>query len=100
MSLSADQLFGAGRCMGRPFLHRHHGWFVGFAPVEKPEIIVAVLAEHSCSGSGGAAPLAHDVILSFMRKFHPDWLEPKEKKGKSGVTDENAGGRQDDFQED
>ena len=31
-----------------------HGWFVGFCPVEKPRVAMAILAEHG--GSGGELP--------------------------------------------
>jgi penicillin-binding protein 2 len=72
MSFSADQLFI--NCESRPKYQRHHGWFVGFAPVEKPEIVVAVLAEHSCHGASGAAPVAREIIRAYVAKYHPEWL--------------------------
>ena len=41
---------------------RDHAWFVAFAPVEEPEIAIAVLIEHAGGGGGAmAAPIAHDV---------------------------------------
>jgi penicillin-binding protein 2 len=41
---------------------RDHAWFVAFAPVEAPEIAMAVLIEHAGGGGGAmAAPIAHDV---------------------------------------
>ena len=41
---------------------RDHAWFVAFAPVEAPEIAIAVLIEHAGGGGGAfAAPLAHDI---------------------------------------
>lgn len=77
-SYSADQIYD--KCEERPFNQRHHGWFVGFAPADKPEITVAVLAEHACHGSTGGAPVARDVILAYMEKYHPDWIsKPKPK---------------------
>lgn len=72
-SLAADQIFSD--CKARPIKQRHHGWFVGYAPSEDPEIVVAVLAEHSCSGSGGAAPIAKEIIKSYMDKYHPERAE-------------------------
>ncbi|MEZ4872377.1 MAG: hypothetical protein R2827_09075 [Bdellovibrionales bacterium] len=50
-----------------------------FAPVEKPEITVFVLAEHACAGSSGGAPVAKDVIQAYMEKYHPDWVKTKNK---------------------
>ncbi|SMC28003.1 peptidoglycan glycosyltransferase [Desulfacinum hydrothermale DSM 13146] len=50
-------------------LHKDHAWFVGYAPAEDPEIVVAVLVEHGGHGSSGAAPLAQKVILSYLEKM-------------------------------
>ena len=56
------------KCQHRPRAYRHHGWFVAFAPVAKPEIVVSVLTEHSCSGSTGSAPIAHDIISFYFNQ--------------------------------
>ncbi len=57
------------KCENLPELKRHHGWFVGFAPYDKPEIAVAVVAEHSCHGSSGAAPLVRDLVKAYHDKY-------------------------------
>jgi penicillin-binding protein 2 len=46
---------------------RDHAWFVAFAPVEKPTIAVAVLAEHMGHGGSAAAPLAKEVIETYVK---------------------------------
>jgi penicillin-binding protein 2 len=56
-------------CMALPVERRHHGWFVGYAPQDKPEIAVVALAEHSCHGSS-AAPIVRDVIESYFEKLN------------------------------
>ncbi len=43
--------------------NQHHAIFVGFAPVEKPKYAISVVVEHGKSGSGAAAPIAHDILL-------------------------------------
>jgi len=43
-----------------------HGLFVAFAPVEEPQIAVAVIVENGGSGSGAAAPLARLVIDAWL----------------------------------
>lgn len=89
MSFSADQIYGD--CMSRPIHQRHHGWFVAFAPFENPEITVAVLAEHSCHGNTGAAPVVRDVVLAYMKKYHPELLtatKPINVPGKVEQTEE------------
>ncbi|HSI04597.1 MAG TPA: penicillin-binding transpeptidase domain-containing protein, partial [Myxococcota bacterium] len=49
------------------YFHRDHGWFVGWAPAEKPEIVVAVLNEHSGHGGVTAEPVVTEVIDTFYR---------------------------------
>jgi penicillin-binding protein 2 len=79
MSFSADQIYKS--CESRPIQMRHHGWFVAWAPWDKPEIVVAALAQHSCHGNPGAAPIVRDVMEAYFRKYHPDWVAEALKKG-------------------
>src|ERR1700681_284808 len=46
---------------------KDNGWFVGFAPRQNPEIVVAVLFEGGEHGAL-AAPVARDVIKSYFDK--------------------------------
>jgi penicillin-binding protein 2 len=50
-----------------PWKFRHHGLFVGYAPVEKPEYCIAVMIEHGGGGASAAAPVAHDVMLKLQQ---------------------------------
>jgi penicillin-binding protein 2 len=80
-SWSADEIYK--KCNSRPIFLRHHGWFAGFAPVDNPEIVVAVLAQHACSGAGGAAPVVHDAMMAYFEKYHPEVIKAAmEKKTK------------------
>jgi penicillin-binding protein 2 len=47
---------------------RSHAWFIAYAPSEKPTIAVAVVIEHGEHGSGAAAPIAKEMIKTFLRK--------------------------------
>lgn len=78
MSFSADQIYQS--CEARPMHMRHHGWYVAWAPWDKPEITVAVLAQHSCHGNTGAAPIVRDVIQAYFQKYHPDIIKEALKK--------------------
>jgi penicillin-binding protein 2 len=49
-----------GLAIPRPY--RDHAWFASFAPVEAPEIVVAVLVEHGGGGGANAAPIAQRVL--------------------------------------
>lgn len=55
-----------------PKKFRDHAWFVAFAPVESPKIAVAVLAEHMGHGGSAAAPLAKEVIETYMKLTQPE----------------------------
>jgi penicillin-binding protein 2 len=43
-----------------------HGWFVGFAPADKPQIVVAVLLEFGLHGSR-AAHIASAIISHYLK---------------------------------
>ncbi len=45
---------------------RDHALFIGFAPIEDPQIAVAVVVENGGSGSSTAAPIAHQVIHQYL----------------------------------
>jgi penicillin-binding protein 2 len=77
-AFSADEIHK--RCENRPIFQRDHGWFVAFAPVETPEITVAVLAEHSCWGAAGGVPVVHDIMMAYFQKYHPELLKAAENK--------------------
>jgi penicillin-binding protein 2 len=51
-----------------PIHLRAHAWFVAYAPSEKPTIAVAVVVEHGEHGSGAAAPIAREMIKTYLRK--------------------------------
>jgi penicillin-binding protein 2 len=51
-----------------PIHLRAHAWFVAYAPSEKPTIAVAVVVEHGEHGSGAAAPIAREIIKTYLRK--------------------------------
>ena len=45
--------------------HRNHGWFMAFAPVDRPRIAIAVLAENG-GGSSAAYPVARKVMDAWL----------------------------------
>lgn len=83
-SISAQDIYK--KCENLPELKRYHGWFVGFAPYDKPEIAVAVIAEHSCHGSSGAAPLVSQIIKAYYEKYGFDGKKDR-LKGKDAVKE-------------
>ncbi|MCX6797910.1 MAG: penicillin-binding transpeptidase domain-containing protein, partial [Candidatus Falkowbacteria bacterium] len=49
-----------------------HAWFTGFAPYEKPEIVITILVEEGVEGSTIAVPIAREVL---------DWYFTNRKDG-------------------
>ncbi|NPV05807.1 MAG: penicillin-binding protein 2 [Syntrophaceae bacterium] len=49
-----------------PYEFRDHALFVSFAPRDNPEIVVAVVAEHSGHGGSAAAPVARKVLEAYF----------------------------------
>ena len=47
---------------------RDHALFTGFAPIEDPQIAIAVIVENAGSGSSKAAPLAREVLDIYFEK--------------------------------
>ena len=45
---------------------KDHALYVGFAPVEKPKIAIAVVVENGGSGSSAAAPIARQVMDAYL----------------------------------
>lgn len=72
-SMTNTELFT--RCQEFPYKDRHHGLFVGYAPAYDPQVVVAVVIEHGCSGSGSAAPIARDILTTYMKKYQPEMYE-------------------------
>ncbi len=70
---------------------RDHGWFVFFAPRDKPEVAGVVFLEHGIHGPN-AASVAHHILDTFFAKregrplpvppadFHLDFKDPFAKK--------------------
>lgn len=50
-----------------PWQERDHAWFVTYAPVEAPEVAIAILVEHAEGGGGAvAAPIARQVMQTYF----------------------------------
>ncbi len=48
------------------YFNRDHAWFVSYAPVDNPQIAIAVLVEHGGHGGDAAAPMAKKVFEKFI----------------------------------
>ncbi|MGD9334538.1 MAG: penicillin-binding protein 2 [Desulfobacterales bacterium] len=51
-----------------PEQFKPHAWFVSYAPSVDPQIAVAVFVEHGGHGSTAAAPIAKEIIRTYLEK--------------------------------
>jgi penicillin-binding protein 2 len=65
---------------------RHHAWFVGWAPLETPELVVAVVVEHGGGGSSVAAPAAGSVFRLFVDQRNADRPSDPERPAPTETT--------------
>ena len=69
---------------------RDHAWFVAFAPLESPEIAVAVLVEHGGHGGEAAAPIARKLFAAHFSLAPKASAVPKgEEPGVPEPVEEN-----------
>jgi penicillin-binding protein 2 len=45
---------------------KDHAWFVAFAPMEKPQLAIAVIVEHGGHGGDAAAPIARKIFEAYF----------------------------------
>lgn len=53
----------------RPWKDRDHALFIGFAPVQAPRFVTAIIVEHGGGGSKVAAPIARDILLLAQKRI-------------------------------
>ena len=47
---------------------RHHAWFVGWAPLDEPNLAVAAIVEHGGDGGASAAPVVARVVEAYLER--------------------------------
>jgi len=80
MHIAANKIYS--KCENYRFQDRNNALFVGMAPVNNPQIAVAVIAEHSCHGASAAAPIAKAVIKTYLEKYFPEIYGEKALKAR------------------
>ena len=45
-----------------------HAWFIGYAPYEKPQVVVSLILENAGGGGSAAAPVARQIMDYAMKK--------------------------------
>lgn len=73
-SLKSGQKYIAGQVRERL---RDHSWYVAFAPVENPQIVVAVMVENGGFGAQSAAPISRQVFDYHLTGQRPGGPAPE-----------------------
>ncbi len=91
VKIAAEKIYE--KCEKMKLADRHNAMFVGFAPSQDPEIVVAVVGEHACHGASGAAPVARAIIKRYLEKYFPNTFDAKAlaKGSKWGVDAKKLG---------
>jgi hypothetical protein len=91
--MAGDKIYS--KCENMRYRDRHHGLFVGFAPLQNPVIAVAVIGEHVCHGTT-SIPIVRAVIKTYLEKYFPEKYGEKvlaarlKKEGQSAFVPRSA----------
>ena len=66
---------------------RHHALFVGWAPLDRPKLVVAAVVEHGIGGSTAAAPVVGAVIEAAIA----DWSGTVDEQGEGSPASDRSG---------
>lgn len=53
-----------------------HSWFVAYAPMDHPKIVICTMVENAGFGSTVAAPIARDLINYYINGVWPETIPP------------------------
>jgi len=51
---------------------KDHAWFTAYAPDDHPRVAITVIIEHGEHGSSAAAPIAKDLIKTYLSHTNPE----------------------------
>ena len=73
---------------------RDHGWFVAYAPYDKPQIVVVALVEQGSFGAGSAGPIVRDILAAYfnvpVNKKSNDTNSKGNKETAAGTSSNNG----------
>lgn len=65
----------------------HNAWFAGFAPLEDPEIAIAVIVQSGGGGGSNAAPVAGKLFDAYYRKSRGTDLPPQPEQAQVKIEE-------------
>jgi len=76
VTLEKERIAKAGGVL--PLKFRDHAWFVAIAPKDNPRLAVAVLIEHGGHGGSAAAPVAGELLRTYLAREQPSVVSGEE----------------------
>jgi len=73
LGIKQDEKYDENKIAAR---HRDHALFIGFAPVQNPQIAIAVIVENGGSGGSRAAPIAKTVMDAYFASSQQTKSQP------------------------
>jgi penicillin-binding protein 2 len=67
-SAQVASLEASGPSATRPEELQTHAWFVGVAPIDDPQVAIAVFIEHGGGGGAAAAPVGGELLASYFAR--------------------------------
>lgn len=66
-----------------------HGWFIAYAPAEKPDLVIACIVEQGSYGATASGPIVYEVLEDYLSgKLKPE-TEAQRKEEKSLAAKSN-----------
>ncbi len=72
--------------------NQDHGWFVAYAPYDKPRIVVVALVEQGGFGAVAAGPMVRDILAAFFNVQRSKAIDNKGSNSATSVTGSIIGG--------
>ncbi len=67
-----------------------HGWFIAYAPAEKPDLVIACIVEQGSYGATASGPIVYEVLEDYLSgKLKPE-TEEQRKEEKSLAAKSNS----------
>jgi penicillin-binding protein 2 len=71
--------------------YKDHAWFIAYAPSEAPRIAIAVIVEHGEHGSSAAAPIARELVRTYLSPEGGDPLTARANRNAPAVSSPSTG---------
>lgn len=67
-----------------------HGWFIAYAPAEKPDLVIACIVEQGSYGATASGPIVYEVLEDYLSGKLKPGTEEQRKEEKSLAAKSNS----------